>query len=311
MDADPRGTLLFHRDYHGFSGGHLKVWHYVCHAEASCRFRPAVHLAPEGDHGPGNPFRSRPDLLVHRWDPASAAALFVAGLDWERVPPDLDVPVVNLVQGMRHADPGDRRGAFLRRRALRICISEEAADAIRATGLVNGPVVTIPNGVDIAVRPRPPGPRGTRLLVAGWKEPEWTRTVATALRGLGEDPVVIDAAVDRETFLARLGDADTTVLLPLPREGCFLPALEAFALGSLVVCPDCVGNRGFCRDGDTCLVPERRADAIAHAAVAALVLPPERRTALLERAAAEVRARGLEAERCRFLALLDDLPGAW
>ena len=121
--------------------------------------------------------------------------------------------------------------------------SEEVAGAIRATGLVNGPVVTIPNGVDIAVRPRPPGPRGTRLLVAGWKEPEWTRTVATALRGLGEDPVVIDAAVDRGTFLARLGDADTTVLLPLPREGCFLPALEAFASGCVVVCRFCCVQR--------------------------------------------------------------------
>ena len=38
-------------------------------------------------------------------------------------------------------------------------------------------------------------------------------------------------------------------------EGFYLPALEAMALGSLVICPDCIGNRSFCLPGRNCFRP--------------------------------------------------------
>ena len=37
-----------------------------------------------------------------------------------------------------------------------------------------------------------------------------------------------------------------TLFLPNETEGFYLPALEGMALGTIVVCPDCVGNRSFC-----------------------------------------------------------------
>jgi len=317
MDSDPRGLLLFRRDYRRPSGGHLKVSHYLSHAEGSQRYRPAVYLVPGGDRGVDNPFAMDPAKIVVGWHPEAAAALFVAGLDWEAVPAQLGIPVINLVQGVRHADPEDPRRRFLERRAVRICVSPEVSQAILSTGLVNGPVVTIPNGIDIVDDspleglPHRSADRPGGILIAGWKEPERTWRVAAILHGHGVALDVLDHAVPRAEFLGRLAMAATAVLLPLPREGCFLPALEAFALGCLVICPDCVGNRGFCRDGDTCLVPNGDPEAVAAATLRALALPDGDRRRIVDQAREEAAARRLDTERQTFLRLLDDLPTIW
>lgn len=305
MDDDRRGLLLFRRDFRGLTGGHLKVWHYFRHARDSASYRPAVHLTAASLRGEENPFDTGAAEIVAAWRPGDAAALFVAGLDWEAVPEGLAIPIVNLVQGVRHADPGDPRRMFLPRRAVRICVSPEVAERILATGLVNGPVITIPNGVDVVPAERPEQERPVPLLLAGWKRPERTRDVARALAARGIGVEVLDCRVPRGEFLGRLEAAATVILLPLEREGCFLPALEAFASGCVVVCPDCVGNRAFCRDGETCFVPPAEPDAIVDAALAAARLSPAARARMTSAARCEAVARGLDAERAAFLGVLE------
>jgi glycosyltransferase involved in cell wall biosynthesis len=105
--------------------------------------------------------------------------------------------------------------------------------------------------------------------------------------------------------------ARVTVHLPLRREGAYLPALESMALGSLVVCPDCVGNRSFCRDGETCLVPARRERAIAERALLALTASQPELQPILDGARREVAGRGLAGERARFLEILDRAAELW
>jgi glycosyltransferase involved in cell wall biosynthesis len=47
-----------------------------------------------------------------------------------------------------------------------------------------------------------------------------------------------------------INQAKITVFLPYRDiEGFYMPALEGMALGTLVVCPDCIGNRSFCLPG--------------------------------------------------------------
>ncbi|MFZ4731194.1 MAG: glycosyltransferase [Pirellulales bacterium] len=308
--AEPRGLLLFRRDYQGFSGGHLKVWHYYCHAMRSARFSPRIHLTPQSIADPSSPWRDLDPPPLPQWRPAEAAALFVAGLDWEAVPDGLPVPVVNLIQGVRHADPTDPRFRFLTRPALRICVSPDVAHAITATGLVNGPVHTIAGALDTAALPPPAPVRDIPLLVAGAKQPELARTVGDRLRTRGLVVDCRDTPMPRAEFLPLLARAEVAVLLPLQREGLFLPALEAMALGALVVCPDCIGNRSFCRDQVTSLVPSHDPDAIVGAAFEAVSLAAERRQALRQAAAAEVEHHGLEDECRRFLRILDTLPAS-
>ena len=87
MRGDPRGLILFHRDFRGLTGGHLKVWHYLRHAETSRCYHPGVFLTAASRRDASNPFLAGDhDWLEPAWRPERAAALFVAGLDWLAVP---------------------------------------------------------------------------------------------------------------------------------------------------------------------------------------------------------------------------------
>lgn len=302
---DSKSVLLFRREFHGLTGGHLKVWHYYRHALASQRFTPRVFLAAGSIRGPSNPWCGAAEPPLDAWNPAAAAALFVAGLDWIDVPDPCPVPVLNLVQGVRHAAVGDPRRPFLGRRAIRICVSEEVADALRGTGEVNGPVHVIPNALDLADMPPAATDRDLAVVVAGMKNPALARGVARALAASG---VPVECLVDplpRREFLTLLGRARVAVTLPLEQEGFFLPALEAMAMGCLVVCPDCVGNRGFCRDGETAFRPAATVDSIVAAARAAVAADEATVAAMQSAASNEVERHGIEAERRAFLEILD------
>jgi glycosyltransferase involved in cell wall biosynthesis len=301
--ADP--VLLFHRDFQGLTGGHLKVWHYFLHAGHSRRFQPRIHFTPQSLQGPCNPWHGvAPPPLVD-WRPHDAAVLFVAGLDWEAVPDPAPAPVINLIQGVRHGDAGDPRRRFLARPAIRICVSEEVAAAITSTGLVNGPVHVIPNGIDLGDLPPSTLPRDIPVLIAGMKNPPFARAVADRLRQAGIEAECLVEPLPRAAFLERLARSAVAITLPVEREGFFLPALEAMAVGAVVVCPDCVGNRGFCRDRETGFRPDYAIDDVVAAAIEAVRQPPQAAEAMRAEAAREVRHHGLEAERLAFLRILD------
>lgn len=306
MHAGPPRVLLFHRDYRGLTGGHLKVRHYFAHAEHSARYRPRIFFTPESILGAENPWHGVDPPALEAWRPDEAAALFVAGLDWRAVPDPCPVPVINLVQHVRHALPGDERRPFLARRAVRICVSGEVADAIMATGEVNGPVHVIANGIDLENIPSA-AERDIGVFIAGVKNKPLAAALATRLAMAGVATEVSDVMLPRSSFLERLSRARVAVTLPHAEEGFFLPALEAMAAGAIVVCPDCTGNRGFCRDRVTAFRPAYGLEEVVAAAFAAVRLGPEERATMLAAAAAEARRHGLQAERSAFLGILDAL----
>lgn len=305
MASLPDRVLLFHRDYRGLTGGHLKVWHYYRHAHHSARFRPRIYFTPGSLRGPDNPWHGSAPPPLEAWRPAEAAVLFLAGLDWEAVPDPAPAPVINLIQGVRHGDVGDPRRLFLVRPAIRICVSDEVAAAIEATGIVNGPVHVIPNGLDLGDLPAAAPHRDVPVLIAGMKNPPLARALEARLRVDGISAECLVDPLPREAFLDRLARAVVAVTLPLDREGFFLPALEAMAVGTIVVCPDCVGNRGFCRDRETAFRPASGLDELAAATLAAIRQPAQAAAAMRSAAAEEVRRHGLDAERLAFLRILD------
>jgi hypothetical protein len=233
--------------------------------------------------------------------------LVLGGGSWKFLPDDIEekIPVVNLVQGMRHADSSHRKYAYLKRRALRLCVSDEVKAEIEATGIVNGPVRVMTTAVDADAFPAPTGPNG-KVFIAGQKVRPLAADVAERLRAAG---VEVDCAIERcprEEFLARMAAAEIAVVLPLRREGFFLPALEAMLLERAVVCPDCVGNRGFCIDGETCVVPDYDAASVT-AAVLRLLAEPDLRQTVREGGQRAARARSVEGERLDFLSALNSL----
>lgn len=300
-------TVLFTRAMKAFSGGHMKVFDYMGHVAASDRARPLLYLTADSDTDLAE--RMIPPGVQRIETPQAAGCHFVAGMDWDlldRAGIDLTGrPVINLVQSMRHAIPGDARYRFLSRRALRICVSPEIGAAVRASGVANGPVEVISNGFDLATLAahRPTSP-ARRVFIGGLKNPALARACAAALTAAGIPVEVSVRRIPRSDFLDRLADSTLCVLLPVDIEGFFLPALEAMALGVAAVVPDCVGTRSFCRHEDTCLTPQ---DATPDA-ITREVLRLWRDAALRDRLAANGAAmaalHGIEGERARFLELL-------
>lgn len=312
---DERDVVLFYRNFHGFTGGHLKVWDYFQHVASSPKHRPLIRLSLSSVRDASNPWSGCPDAVVRR--PGRPGVVFLAGRDWESIAPRQrerpTVPVINLIQHVRHCEPGDPRQPMLRYPAVRIGVSPEVTEAITSTGIVRGPVFTIPNGLDLErlSTAQDVGQRTVDLVVVGIKRPELAVRLGQELAGDAGTVRVLTDKVPRSEFLSCLGSARVALLLPNPTEGFYLPALEAMALGTIVVCPDCVGNRSFCIDGVTAWRPPYESEALLAATRAALRATP----AALEsqrRAAHEMAGRhNLAEERRAFLEILDHLPELW
>jgi glycosyltransferase involved in cell wall biosynthesis len=102
-----------------------------------------------------------------------------------------------------------------------------------------------------------------------------------------------------------------TVFLPNPTEGFYLPSLEGMALGTLVVCPDCVGNREHCRPSENCFRPAYDLDDIVEQAEVALALHTNVADDMRAAALATARDHDLPEERRAFHAVLAQLDELW
>src|SRR5207248_7962383 len=117
MTSNPNKRLvLFHRDFRGFTGGHLKVWNYFNHVRASKSFEPRIAFTPGSKWDETNPWSAAKEYVTE-WKPEMADVLFLAGLDWNSLPAtapnEPSKPVINLIQHPRHADPDDAVYPFL------------------------------------------------------------------------------------------------------------------------------------------------------------------------------------------------------
>ena len=305
MTARSAQTVHFYRQFAGLTGGHLKVWDYFQHTKTSGIFNPMIYMTPDSLRDESNPWVASGERISNEWNPHRADALFLAGMDWRAVPENCDRPVINLIQGLRHASPADPRYAFLRRAATRVCVSEEVAEAILSTGLVNGPVITIPAGVDMESFPETSDQRDIPVLIAGLKNPAMAKSLSEILAHLGIQSVCLTRLLPRADFLRMLGRARVTVFLPQIAEGFYLPALEGMAMGTLVVCPDCVGNRGFCIHGINCLQPSNHIEALGTACMDAFDRTNKGVSdEMIKRGQETARRHSLDLERDRYQSVL-------
>ncbi|MDQ2090261.1 glycosyltransferase [Marimonas arenosa] len=305
--GDTRPRMLFLRHYRSYTGGHGKYLDYLAHTAAHGRFRPLLHVTPDSRHDALD--QLVPPGIARTALPAACEAIFVAGRDWAILDAagqdTADTPVINLVQGIRHADPDEPLFGYLARPALRVCVSHAVAEAITATGRVNGPVEVIENGIDIDAiaahrRDRHPG----KLFVAARKDPKLGHAVSAALtqRDIAHD--LATTQMPQAAYFDRLAGYEHAILLPLPTEGFYLTALEAMALGVTVVMPDCIGARSFAVDGQSCVIAPRDPQALA-AAAAALIADPARAARLRHGGKTMAASHSLAAERRAAFALLD------
>ena len=310
-------VVLFRRDFQRFTGGHLKVWDYFNHVASSANYEPRISFTASSKWDRTNPWFKSRDRVVD-WNLKNADLLFLAGTDWRALSePDQtrsSRPIFNLIQHPRHAQFGSELRGFLRNRAIRICVSEEVAQALRGTGEVNGPLFVIPNGIDQSAFPDAPKPlaeRPTDLLICGLKSPELARECYRRLSGSGRIVRWLIDWVPRADFLSHLAQAKMTLFLPRKEEGFYLPALEGMGAGTLVVCADCVGNRSFCLDRVNCVRPQNEKEAIVTATQEAMRLGPAAQEKMIANGLETFRQHSLENERAAFLPLLEKAEELW
>ena len=314
---ETKKTVLFHRDFQQFTGGHMKVWDYFNHTLASASYQPRIAFSAQSKWDETNPwFRSK--NFVMPWEPEKADVLFLAGTDWRALLPESQRlrfarPIINLLQHVRHGDPGSEVFSYLRNRAIRICASEAVANAIRETKEVNGPIFVIPYGIDIPISPDDGSlsDRPIDVFIGGLKLPKLARQLEAALAKRGRRIECVTDWMPRHTYLERLRQSKVAVLLARTTEGFYLPALEAMACGAIVVCPDCIGNRHFCHDRQNCFRPRHNPADIISAAKAALGLSSAERKQMRQMARATALDHSMEKERSSFLGILDRVEQLW
>ncbi|WP_299628615.1 glycosyltransferase [uncultured Tateyamaria sp.] len=298
--------VLFVRQFHALTGGHLKHADYISHTQADPRFAPVLHVTEDSDKTALEALL--PPNLSRTSLPCETDILFLAGMDWaiadKAGQSTKTTPVINFIQGMRHADPAVPLYSFLSRPALRICVSPEVTEALVASGQVHGPIVTIENGIDLdQLSSLSKQSRNGRVLVIGLKDKALAQGISDHLERLHIPHDILVAKMPRAAYLALVSHYDVVVCIPLKEEGFYLPPLEAMAMQVSVVVPDCIGNRSFCRDGETCLVPKREARALAEAA-ANLLSDPRKGTHMRAQALRKSQQHGLAQERHKYHAAL-------
>lgn len=312
----PKKNVLFYRDFQGLTGGHLKVWHYFQHVASSKHYQPNIYFTPHSDWL-DNPWSHVRAQCFTEWHPEQTDILFMEGMDWQALSITPKMPIINLIQHVRHTYPHNPRYAFLKQRAIRIGVSPEVTAALEQTSCVNGPIFNNSNGLDNSSLPAIPSEdsRDIDVLIIGLKEPTLAADLAQRICELYPQlhTVTLTQLMLRQDFLKALTRSKIAIFLPMfeDKEGFYLPALEAMALRTLVICPDCVGNRSFCLPNVNCFRPEYRLNELLHSLYCALQLSKVEFHDLLDNATKTAQEYTLERERKVFLNILENIEQIW
>jgi len=308
--------ILFHRNYNKFKGGHLKVFNYFEHILHSNDYTPLIYFSKLKKLDESDPWKMTKKYISKKWEPEKTDILFLGGMDWNMVPKHLinnpSLPIINLIQHVRHSDPKDKRYEFLSNKAIRICVSPEVFNAVKNTNKANGPVFMIPNGINLNYMPKKIKPdKKYDFIIAALKKPWLGRIIYILLKKDGYKVLLLDKLLPRLKYLEHILYAHVSILLPNKEEGFYLPALEAMGLGTMVICPDCKGNRSFCIDKQNCIIPGYKIKDIMAAAKSTMEMPKLIQSKILNAAKKTSKKYSLDEEKRLFYRILNKLDELW
>ena len=300
-------------------GGSLKLRHYFEHVLASeFGARAEAYLPDDTRWNGANPWTVHRRRVTHSVDWSRVAVMVISGRGWDRFIPERfhgapPFHVVYLVQSFERIDPSDSQFRHLAHPAIRICVSAPLEKALRALEVANGPIYTFPAGVDLAELQAREA-RDIDILILGLKRPDMARSLKTLAERAGLRATLLMKQLAREVFIEALSRARIVVCLPASREGFYLPALEAMALGALTICPDAGGN-DYCVDRVNCFKPAYRLNALMNGLKEAAGKPDWRAKAMSDNARVTASRHDLRHERAKFQRLLREImkargPGA-
>lgn len=299
-------TVLFFRRYKKIFGGHIKVKDYFQHCQNHPDLDPYIYFTPDSTFKQDPLWADiPPDKIIRECNASPYDFLFVSGRDWELLPHEIkDKKIVNLIQHVKHGDPASVLFSFLTNPAFRICVSSQVREAIAPNAV--GEIFVIHNGIPLDQFHADLEKKQGTILIWARKNRSLGIELHARLADRRLDVKLLMEPLPREKFADVLGKADIFVALPNRTEGFYLPALEAMASGCAVICSDAIGNRDFCIDGETCLMPPFD-DLEAHLRVIdRLLASGDLKQHICRNGLAKSRAYSLEAERKEFYSFLNN-----
>lgn len=307
-----RRIILFAADPPLFiSGALLKICDYMEHSLEFDALNTRIYVPRENDFPslPESPLFTVRHRIQHSIDWPQVAVMVIYGWGWERFIPAQfsDNPpfiIFYIVQSFARLDPSDKRFTNLKSPAVRICVSAPLRSALNNIDGVNGPVHVIPAGIRVSeVQESAERNRDIDVCIVGLKNPQLASSIERYFLHQRFKVCLLTERVSRTSFLNKISRARVATFLPEPVEGFYLPALEAMALGTLVVCPDVRGN-DYVIDGHNAVVPAYSLEAIVTAVEFSLRLSSDVTTVITKNAKVTALSHDIHNERAAFQRLL-------
>lgn len=242
-------------------GAHHKTFDFFHHIKSFSDFEPHIFFDQDSVWDANIPwfhlYKSMPTLKDCDFEPD---ILFLnSGKDWIKYSQNRDIkpetPIVSPVNNFRATKPGHPSFEFLKRKAIRLCPSPELYKAVNDHPNTVGETIYMPNGVGISETALAAKYRKTiDILIVGNKNPGLANKLYKEIKGLDKKIVVINNWISREDFQIKLANSKLSLHLPKKEEVHYIPGIESMMLDSFVIIPDCVGNRSYSRNHETCVI---------------------------------------------------------
>ena len=246
--------ILFTRDFKYPTGGHVTVRDYFIHSLNHPGLDPYLYFTPGSKYATDDTWQEIPqERIVKELAPENYDLFFVGGRDWLFLPAALEnKKVIHTVQDFRFAQKAEFQ-AYLKRPAYRICNSQELYEAIARH--ITGVAVVISGGIDFELFNANEEKKPNSILIWGRKNVEFAARLFEELKKRGLAAQLLVDSLPRKEFAELLQRSDIFIPLLAKKEGAPRPPLEGMASRCVVICSDAEGNRSYCLDGQTCLLP--------------------------------------------------------
>ncbi len=321
MADSPIKKVLFYQHFGKkgvVRGAHHKTFDFYHHIKTFTDYEPHIFFDKDSLWDADIPwfhlFESMPTLDDLDFSPD---ILFLnSGKDWikyteNRSIPD-DVPIVSPVNNFRAVKPGHKSFDLLPTKAIRLCPSQELYEATVNHPNTNGKTIYLPNGVGITEEAQNlQSNKKFDLLIVGNKNPSLAREIFSQAKHLDLVIEVIDGWISKEAFQNKLAQSRISMHLPKMVEEHYIPGVEAMMLDSLVIIPDCVGNRSYSQHMKTCVVAEYSLTGMLDALKQVLEMDLITKKQLHFNASKHSELFRIEYEQNTLLEILDSTTSMW
>jgi hypothetical protein len=314
-------TVLFYQHFGKkgvVRGAHHKTFDFFNHIKSFADYKPLIYFDEDSIWDENLPWFNCFDIMPTLKDlKVKPDILFLnSGKDWIKYSEHKTIsdttPIISPVNNFRAVNPGHRSYEFLSRKAIRLCPSKELYDATNDHPDVNGKTIYLPNGVGIFEEAENlKNDKKYDILIVGNKNPIMARELLSEIKHLNVNIEVIDSWISKKEFQIKLAQSHMSVHLPKKIEEHYIPGVEAMMLDSLVIIPDCIGNRSYSKHNETCYISEYNIESMAKTIYSMIDISENLKKQLLKNAKKESKLFTLENERDVILRALKMTTKMW